>query len=337
MNNIFSRIPYLIEKKMDAMIVTIIKDNGSSPRGSGSMMLVTENGPECGTVGGGAVEGEAIIHAKELIAESKCDVREYTLRKGSDHDIGMECGGDVTLYFQYVDHEDAGWLTLSEHVTAMIADRQQGWLSQHLSGELPELLTEENRASVDQKYTCILGTKPVLADDIYIMPLPIGERVIIFGGGHCALALAPVLHSVGFRIIVMDNRPEFADKERFPMADRVICGDFTKIDEYLEIQPEDYLVVMTNGHSNDFDVEVQILQKEFAYIGVIGSRKKTASVNARLLAAGIPEEAIAKVHTPIGLDIKAVTPEEIAISIVGEMILERANRRGSLVHGCPMK
>ena len=99
------------------------------------------------------------------------------------------------------------------------------------------------------------------------------------------------------------------------------------------------MVVMTNGHDHDFQVEVQLLQGSAAYVGVIGSRKKTAYVNRRLREAGITEEAIASVHTPIGTAIKAVTPEEIAVSITGEMICVRATRReaaGEVPHGCPM-
>ena len=107
----------------------------------------------------------------------------------------------------------------------------------------------------------------------------------------------------------------------------------------MTLTPEDYVVIMTNGHEHDFQCEVQVLRRETAYVGVIGSRKKTAYVNQRLREAGIPEEKIAFVHTPIGTAIKAVTPEEIAVSIAGEMICVRATRReaaGEVHHGCPM-
>ena len=107
----------------------------------------------------------------------------------------------------------------------------------------------------------------------------------------------------------------------------------------MTIGDDDYVVIMTNGHRHDFVVEEQVLRGQYAYIGVIGSRTKTASVNALLRQAGISEEAIAAVHTPIGTAIKAVTPEEIAVSIAGEMICVRATRRenaGVQLHGCPM-
>ena len=154
------------------------------------------------------------------------------------------------------------------------------------------------------------------------------------------MALAPVLNSIGFRTVVMDNRAEFVTEERFPNAEQLVCGDFTKIDEYIEVKDEDYIVVMTSGHAYDYEVEEQILRKKCAYVGVIGSRAKTAAVNEKLRAAGICEDAIQSVHTPIGLSIRAVTPEEIAISIAAELIMvraearERANIKTSI--GCPM-
>ena len=125
----------------------------------------------------------------------------------------------------------------------------------------------------------------------------------------------------------MDDRPEFAAKERFPNAVQVVCGDFGRLDGVFPFRDNDYAVVVTSGHQYDFEVEEQLLRRSLAYVGVIGSRKKTAAVNAKLKAAGILEEKLAQVHTPIGLDIGAVTPEEIAVSIAAEMIAVRAERR----------
>ena len=138
----------------------------------------------------------------------------------------------------------------------------------------------------------------------------------------------------------MDCRPEFADPARFPEAEQVLCGDYLRIADYLTLTAEDYVVVMTNGHSHDFEVQKQVLRGPLAYIGVIGSRTKTAAVNQRLRDCGIPEEVLRQVHAPIGTAIKAVTPAEIAVSIAGEMICQRATRReaaGAAGHGCPMR
>ena len=342
MKNIFAKLPYLIEKNLDTMLVSIIEEAGSSPRGTGSQMLVSAGGLQAGTIGGGAVEKFSIEYAQKLISEKRSDVHEYILRKNDKEDIGMECGGDVTVFFQFIDHAEPAWGVLCENILSMIAERRRGWLVQKLDGSLPALIDGDRAVVCGGSYElpdCMLAEGSVNDGGFFAMPLPVGERVILFGGGHCALALAPVLHSVGFRITVMDNREEFVTHERYPMAEERICGDFTRIADYLTVAPDDYIVVMTTGHSFDYTVQEQVLRVPSAYVGVIGSRRKTASVNTRLREAGVPEEAIQSVHTPIGLSIKAVTPEEIAVSIAAEMILVRAELREKVSeasHSCPM-
>ena len=324
MNTIFQTLVYQREKKHDTVLATIIWDDGSAPRGSGSQMLVGREGLLAGTIGGGAVEGQSIAIAQELLADGTCSrLREFRLRRdGSAQSTGMVCGGDVTVYFRRIPMEEKDWDTLAAEVLRRVSVREKGWLVQPLDGEMPYLADEDA-----DKENC------------FTMPMPVGERALIFGAGHIARALVPLLCTVGFRPVVFDDRPQFATRERFPQADQVICGDFTRIRDYLTVGPEDYVVIMTNGHEHDFQAEVQVLRGETAYVGVIGSRAKTAAVNARLRAAGVQETAIASVHTPVGIAIKAVTPEEIAVSIAGEMICERALRRekdGPRHHGCPM-
>ena len=163
------------------------------------------------------------------------------------------------------------------------------------------------------------------------------RRAVIFGAGHIARALVPLLRSVEFRPVVYDDRPALADPAAFPDAERVVCGDFRNIASTLPLSPEDYVVVMTSGHLHDLEIQEQILRQELAYVGVIGSRAKIAAVNVRLREAGISEEKLRTVHTPVGTPIKAVTPAEIVVSITGEMIYERACRREDPTHhACPM-
>ena len=324
MNTIFQTLVYQREKGLDAVLATIIWDDGSAPRGRGSQMLVGREGLLAGTIGGGAVEGQSIALAQELLACGvRSKTREFRLRRdGSAQSTGMVCGGDVTVYFRCIPMEETDWDTLAAEVLRRVSVREKGWLVQPLDGEMPYLADEDA-----DKENC------------FTMPLPVGERALIFGARHIARALVPLLCTVGFRPVVFVCRPQFATRERFPQADQVICGDFTRIRDYLTVGPEDYVVIMTNGHEYDFQAQVQVLRGETAYVGVIGSRKKTAFVNQRLREAGIAEEAIAFVHTPVGTAIKAVTPEEIAVSITGEMILVRATRReasGEAHHGCPM-
>ena len=138
---------------------------------------------------------------------------------------------------------------------------------------------------------------------------------------------------------VFEERAEYGCRENFPTAEQIIIGDYTRIEDHLQFTADDYIVVMTNGHSYDLEVQDQVLRGDFAYVGVIGSRKKTAAVNQKLRERGVCEDAIARVHTPIGMSIKAVTPEEIAVSVAGELIYTRALRRettGIIATGCPM-
>ena len=342
MNTIFAKILYELEKDHDLVLVTLIAEKGSAPRGTGSQMLVNMDGRLLGTIGGGAVEYEAEQLALSLLGEKRSCIHDYVLRKNKAQDIGMVCGGDVTAYFQFIDHTDARWGALAGAVSERTSARLPGWLVQRLDGGFPALLGENGEllageAIENAEAYQIPGC--MRTESGFSMPLPIGERAVIFGGGHIARELAPLLKNVGFRVTVMDCREEYADPADFPDAERIICGDYMHIDQYLDLGAEDYVVVMTNGHTHDFDVQEQALRRKLAYIGVIGSRKKTAVVNARLREAGVPEEGIAQVHTPIGTSIKAVTPAEIAISIAGEMIYERALRReaaGFRHSGCPM-
>ena len=312
MERIFGKLLYLMEKRNDTVLVCIIGQEGSSPRGAGSMMLVDRNGRILGTVGGGAVEVRSEQLAMELLKEGRSDTRWFPLHGGGPGDIGMVCGGAVEVLFQFIPGGSEHWRLLAEEVVDRIRKRIPGWLA---------LRTDGGEAA-------LLDTIPGERDGHWFhVPLPIGQRAILFGAGHCAQALAPLLNTVGFRVTVFDDRENLANREHFPTAEQIMVGEFEAFEEKIQIQPEDFVVIMTSGHSYDYQVERQVLRGEFAYLGVIGSRKKTAAINAKLRADGIPEEMIARVHTPIGTAIKAVTPEEIAVSIAGEMILERALRR----------
>ena len=163
--------------------------------------------------------------------------------------------------------------------------------------------------------------------DLYVEQINSSGRVYVFGCGHVAQELVPVLSHVGFRCVALDDRPEFARKELFPTAEEVLLIDFTRISDFITVGAEDYACVMTRGHAFDAVVQAQMLKTPACYIGVIGSRHKKAGVFQRLREEyGFTDEDFARVTTPIGLSIKAETPAEIAISIAGQMIELRATR-----------
>lgn len=338
MNTIFNKLLYEMEKMHDTVLVTIISEAGSTPRGTGSQMLVNAEGRQIGTIGGGAVEKKAEELAMELLKEKRSHVQEFRLRSETPGDLDMACGGDVEVLFQYISAKSESWKELAGKLVDRVKELQGGWIVQRLDGGEPVLLDDGLRALAGvapENAGEIVGKLSVLKDGWFSMPLPLGERAIIFGGGHCGLALAPILKSVGFRVVVFDDREEYANRERFPDAEQIICGDYTRLADYITFDPNDYVVVMTTGHRHDFEVEEQALRHPLAYIGVMGSAAKTASVNARLMDCGIPEEELKRVYTPIGLNIKGTTPAEIAISITAEMILVRSEHKGSQMTHCP--
>ena len=321
MKKLFETLLAHLEAGEDLMLLSILSDVGSTPRGKGAQMLVGKSGRLYGTIGGGSVEFLAEKEAKELLTEKRSAARMFPLHHGQG-DIGMVCGGDVEVWMQFVPSSEMVWSDLAREVVDRISQRRQGWLVQPLDGSAAFLCDSQP----DEENSLAL-------------PLPIGERAVIFGGGHCSQALVPLLHSVGFRVTVMDCREEFSARELFPLAETVICGDYGRISDYLTLEEEDYVVVLTSGHAFDLEVEAQVLRSPLAYLGVIGSRSKTAAVNRALREREFDEADFARVHTPIGTPIKAVTPAEIAVSIAGEMIYERALRRenaGEVRHGCPM-
>ena len=160
----------------------------------------------------------------------------------------------------------------------------------------------------------------------FALPAVQGGKVYIFGGGHVSQALVPAIAAVGFRPVVYDDRPEFADQALFPQAEAVLCGDFAALSEQVAVTADDYVVIMTRGHQADYEVLSQTLRSGAKYLGCIGSRKKLALCRERLLAAGFTAEEYARLHAPIGLAIGAETPAEIAVSVAAELIAVRAGK-----------
>jgi len=221
----------------------------------------------------------------------------------------MICGGAVNVYFRYISAEDKNILDLCNKAEEMFDEDKNIWFVE--GDELG--LYEEKPETVD-----------------FCEKINTAGKVYIFGCGHVGQALAPVLSSVGFKVVALDDREQFANKELFPTAEVRIC-DFEHIADSVKITENDACCIMTRGHGFDAVVEAQVLMTPAYYIGVIGSKHKTAGVNKRLVEEyGVPESEISRITTPIGLMIKAETPAEIAISIAAQMIEKRAEH-GSTV------
>jgi xanthine dehydrogenase accessory factor len=161
--------------------------------------------------------------------------------------------------------------------------------------------------------------------DVHIDPLAPSPRLYIIGAGHVGWHLAKAATETGFRIHVVDDREKFASPERFPGADSIVVEPIADWLHRTEIPPSSYAVIVTRGHQNDLDAMRALAARDLRYLGLIGSRAKIARIRTMLLAEGMPPECLDRVHAPIGLDIGAITPSEIAISILAELI---AVRRG---------
>lgn len=314
----------------DAVLVTVVAGSGSTPRGAGAAMIVTKNGRQTGTIGGGAVEYRSEQMAAEILENKTNRLHDFTLTANQVEDLGMICGGSVTVYFRYLAAKDPAALALSKKIDTLFQQQTNTWLLMQTDGPAWGLYSKADGffgiTIPEELRPKLLKNRAVQAENYYSQPLIRSGRVILFGGGHVAQELVPLLAHLGFPCIVIDDRPEFTKPALFPTAAQIILGDFNRIHDFISLNESDYAVIMTRGHAFDYIVERQVHQTPTGYIGVIGSRTKMKKVFANLLADGVPQAKLALVHTPIGTAIKAETPAEIAISIAGELIQVRAER-----------
>lgn len=168
--------------------------------------------------------------------------------------------------------------------------------------------------------------------DIFIEPVLPPALLYMFGGGHVAINLYKVACNAGFEVTVIDDRDAYANRERFPEAKEIIADDFDKAMTRLSPTDSAYIVILTRGHRDDMRVLRWAVQTPARYIGMIGSKRKTIAIFRELIAEGIPEQLFKRVHAPIGLDIGAVTPEEIAVAITAELIAHKRNVERELPH-----
>ena len=343
MKTLFHKLRETLEKGGDAVLVTVVASSGSTPRGAGARMLITREGRIHGTIGGGAVEYKSEQIAQEVLDKKSSLTEEFLLRKNDVLDLGMVCGGDVTVYFHYIPEGDKDTLALCKEVADCFASGEQCFLitdiTENGSGSLSLYGAKRGifgpcvPASVIENLKfkpCQLEAEGRL---FYCEILIRSGRVYIFGGGHVAQALVPALSAVNFRCVILEDREDFCRPELFPGVEETKLIDNNHIEDYITITSEDYICIMTRGHKDDMICEAYAMKTAACYIGVIGSRKKVASVNAKLAAMGFSEEDLARITTPIGLDIMAETPAEIAVSITAQLIHERAKRtKGVLPH-----
>lgn len=332
MRNMLKTIQTKLQAGEALVLVTVTASSGATPRGAGARMLVGKDGRICGTIGGGAVEYRSEQIALQVLENKVSGQQDFSLTRDDVQNLGMICGGDVKVFFHYIPAGDGNTLQLTREAERIFETGEALWLISDIgSGGILSLYTRKNGVcgpDVPKWVISQLPRQPKLlqngVESYCVEQINGSGRVYIFGCGHVSQELEPVLTHVGFRCVVMDDRPEFAKRELFPTAEEVKLVDFTKIGESVDIGPEDYVCIMTRGHAFDTVIQAQVLKCRPCYVGVIGSKKKAAGVRKVLQEEyGLTEEELSLVTTPIGMEINAETPAEIAISIAGQMIQVR--------------
>ena len=336
MREFFREIVHALEEGRPVELVSIAASDGSTPRGAGAMMAVFPGGGITGTIGGGNVEFECQRLAAELLERGGDALRKFRFTLGDAASLGMVCGGGVTVQFQYLPAGEQRIIAVLRDLIEADGGNRDTWLLRRIEGEQVTAMGLADRTGprhldiLPEELELLCGNQAVFARKWLSIPVVKAGRTYLFGGGHVSQALVPVLASLGFRPVVYDDRPEFADPALFPKAEKTLCGDFARLSEQVTVTPEDYVVVMTRGHQADYEVLTQVLRSGAKYLGCIGSKRKLALCRERLLAAGFTDEEYARLHAPIGLAIGAQTPEEIAVSVAAEMIAVRAGLENGL-------
>ncbi len=329
-------------------LVSTLTTQGSSPRHSGAAMIVRPDSSILGTVGGGALEARAIRSALEALESRTSRLMDYELTNADSAGLGMICGGRGVLLIECVDPAAGAKAELYSGLVDLLAAGGTGWLVTSVSGAAGgdvtvALCLVDAAGKIIGDPVCPVDALRGLArmggaldghtagdrPGIYVQPVGVPGTAYVFGAGHCGKSLVPLLSLVGFRTVIVDDRADFANSERFPDADQVAVPDsFEDALEGLSIDKLSYLVIMTRGHVFDRAVLAQALRTEAGYVGMIGSKKKIAQTFETLREKGFTDEDLARVHAPIGLDIGAETPEEIAVSIAAEIIQIRRGQSG---------
>jgi len=327
-------------------LCTILRLVGSGPRSAGAKMLVRASGELLGTIGGGLLEARAAAWGREALATGVATCRAVRMSNADAAREGMVCGGETELLVEPLDGGQAGVGRFFDEVQRLLAAGAAGRLAVSLRPAEKGVVTARALFSGSRLLAVLPEGSPPVPDEVrrtvcrtpvliqrgsaryFLEPLSPPATVVICGAGHVALQLVPLCRLVGFRTVVVDDRADFASPERFPLADRVqVAPSLDRALDGVDLGPDSYVVVVTRGHAGDLAVVRQALRGRPGYLGMIGSRRKRQVAFEALAAEGWEPEELARVTSPIGLPIGAETPEEIAVSIVAQLIAVRASRR----------
>jgi len=333
-----------INRGFPVVLASIISLQGSSPRHDGTKMLIGRDGQIWGTIGGSLMEATAIREAGAVLKTGQSRFLDFELNGRNASAPGMICGGNARILLDCLGTEQEnkdfalvwyeavrrgddfflltriqekdGGLKVIGHAILY----RDGRITGNCALEPPDIAYLRGELhTVSATVVFNIGNTQVIIDSLRKV-----KTLYCCGAGHVAVPTARIAALVGFRVVVMDDRPEFANLERFPEVSQVIVvDDFSRALSGLKIDEDSFIVIVTRGHQYDREVLEQALKTSAFYIGMISSRRKKAAIYEALLAKGYQQSELDKVHSPIGLDIGGETPEEIAVSIVAELIQER--------------
>lgn len=333
-----SAVNETLSRKQPLVMALILSQEGSTPRTTGTRMMIGADG-YVGTIGGGRIEASVMETAREMLIKPGAVTMSFDLTSEIADAMDMVCGGKLEILIDSIAPNETNRLFFSS-LLQMLDQRQKGLMVTEL---LESGVLQVNRA-VLREDGVVIGTPdlemeidsipkkllaPILIQSgdrrLFIEPVMAPGTVYLFGAGHVSLQTAILAKRVGFEVVVLDDRVEFANTSRFSDADDVrVPASFEIAFEGLEIHADSYLVILTRGHLHDKTVLQQALKTPAGYIGMIGSRKKRDAIYQALENEGFTAKDFQKVHCPIGLSIGAQTPEEIAVSIVAELIHARS-------------
>jgi xanthine dehydrogenase accessory factor len=303
------------------VVATVVQTSGSVPREVGARLLVNQTGLCAGTIGGGAGEAKVLTQAQEVLTTGHNQPVAIDLTGAPQRDIQGICGGHMQVWLERWQGEAAQ--SLAEHIVAALSLGQSLTLVTPLSSNLASWIDPQGAAAPPTLHL----TSEVPQFRSTLQPPP---TLLIVGAGHCGIQLAAVAHRVGFQVVVQDDRPAWAHQKNFPQASRISNQPIADLVEDLDQYSNLYAALVTRGFDYDLPALKALLNRPAPchYIGMIGSQKRVRKALSAIQAQPIPPERLKALYAPIGLDLGALTPEEIAVSIVAELILVRRGGTG---------
>jgi xanthine dehydrogenase accessory factor len=330
--SIYDTIRSSLDHGKRGVLATIVRRVGATPRDAGAKIFIEEGGKLFGTIGGGCVEAEVWQEAQQVLRSDKPTLFHYAMNGQQVEDEGMICGGSIDILMEPV---------LARHKklyeSILLAERrgERGIIVTRFEGSsYAKTLIRANAAptgdetdqeTIDRFGDRLSDKKPTLLNGLIIVPLVPSSTLCIYGAGHISQFISRIAKMVGFRVNVIDDRGDFSNRERFSEADEIVVDDFEFVSQHIPRDSETYAVIVTRGHKHDAIVLEEVLKVPHRYIGMIGSKRKIQIIYEAMKTKGVNKSLLAQVHAPIGIDINAETPEEIALSIVSELVKVRGS------------